>query len=71
MYPLLKRLGGTMAVAKFQLQLDAYWWEKAPFDRAKPVRDGDVLGWWRQFIDNPEADVLAVRRSLSCSLAFY
>ena len=60
-----------MAVAKFQLQLDAYWWEKAPFDRAKPVRDGDVLGWWRQFTNNPEADVLAVRRSPSRSLAFY
>ena len=70
-YPLLKRLGGAMAVAKFRLQLDAYWREKAPFDRAKPVRDGDVLGWWRQFTDNPEADVLAVCRSPSRSLAFY
>ena len=45
-HPLLKRLGGAMAIAKFRLQLDAYWWEKAPFDRAKPVQDGDVLGWW-------------------------
>lgn len=70
-HPLLKRLGGAMAVAKFRLQLDAYWREKAPFDRAKPVRDGDVLGWWRQFTDNPEADVLAVRRSPSHSLSFH
>ena len=60
-----------MAVAKFRLQLDPYWREKAHFDRAKPVRDGDVLGWWRQFTNNPEADVLAVRRSPSRSLAFY
>ncbi|ETW75486.1 hypothetical protein HETIRDRAFT_430831 [Heterobasidion irregulare TC 32-1] len=44
-HPVLKRLSGTMAVAKF---------------RAKPIQDGDVLGWWQQFTNDPEADILAM-----------
>ncbi|ETW77136.1 hypothetical protein HETIRDRAFT_327118 [Heterobasidion irregulare TC 32-1] len=59
-HPVLKRLGGAMAITKFWLQLDAYWQEKAPFDRAKPIQDGDVLGWWWQFTNDPEAVVLAM-----------
>ena len=65
---ILKKHGAALAVTKFRLQLDSYWREKAPFDRAKPVQDGDVLGWWRQFLDDPEADVLAVRHSRSLYL---
>ena len=67
-HPILKKHGAALAVTKFRLQLDSYWREKAPFDRAKPVQDGDVLGWWRQFLDDPEADVLAVRHSRSLYL---
>lgn len=60
-HPVMKRLGPALTVANFRLQFDAFWRGKAPFDKAKPLKDGDVLGWWQQFSDHPEAEVLAVR----------
>ena len=67
-YPVLKKHGTVLAIMKFCLQLDSYWHKKAPFNKAKPVQDSNVLGWWWHFLNDSEADVLVVCHSKSLSL---
>lgn len=59
---ILVKLGAIKAVEEFRHQLEGYWRSEYPFD--SPVRDGDVLGWWRALAQHPQARVLAVSQDI-------
>ncbi|KAI0311270.1 ribonuclease H-like domain-containing protein, partial [Amylostereum chailletii] len=54
----LRRRDEADTVEAFRGQLKAFWMGYYPFN--EPVKNGNTLSWWKDLLNHPQADVLAM-----------